>query len=173
MLNFITRPLAFVIFCPLWLYGKLRKPSFLIGDDPTRPYLRRWYLIPRNKHFNIYLHHVLRDDEDRALHDHPWESLSLCLKGQLGEVSRAPDGSHVTRTIKAGTFVRRSSTFAHRLFLIHGVPAWTLFVTGPRVREWGFLCPRGWRHWREFTAVDQLGEDTGKGKVGRGCGEMA
>lgn len=35
--------------------GFRRKPDFVIGD-PANPYLLRWYVIPRNKVFNIYLH---------------------------------------------------------------------------------------------------------------------
>lgn len=43
-------------------------------------------------------------------------------------------------------------------------PAITLFITGPRVREWGFWCPKiGWRHWRVFTDPDNTGQ------IGRGC----
>lgn len=46
-------------------------------------------------------------------------------------------------------------------------PCWTLFVTGPKVREWGFHCEKAWVHWQEFT--------TGKNgsEVGKGCGEYA
>jgi hypothetical protein len=43
------------------------------------------------------------------------------------------------------------------------MPVWTLFVTGPRVRSWGFWCAHGWRHWKTFTAGPR-GET-----VGRGC----
>lgn len=39
-------------------------------------------------------------------------------------------------------------------------------VTGPIVREWGFDCPQGWRHWTEYTKGE--GHTSG---VGRGCGE--
>jgi hypothetical protein len=65
--------------------------------------------------------------------------------------------------------VLRLPRTAHRVELKVGVitgrsfPVWTLFITGPRVREWGFLCPQGWRHWKDFTAGAQ-GE-----RVGRGC----
>jgi hypothetical protein len=45
------------------------------------PALRRHLLIPRNPIFNVYLHHFLRSDDDRALHDHPWINLSLLLDG--------------------------------------------------------------------------------------------
>jgi hypothetical protein len=38
------------------------EPSFVIGDHQ----LDRWYVIRRNKLFNIYLHRFNRSDEDRA-----------------------------------------------------------------------------------------------------------
>lgn len=42
----------------------------------------------------------------------------------------------------------------------------TLFFCGPRVREWGFHCPQGWRHWKEYIAPTSYGN-----RVGKGCGE--
>jgi hypothetical protein len=47
--------------------------------------MERWHIIPRNRLFNIYLHHFLKSDYDRALHDHPWASLSIILKGEYTE----------------------------------------------------------------------------------------
>ena len=47
-------------------------------------------------------------------------------------------------------------------------PAWSLFITGPVTREWGFHCPQGWRHWKDFTSYREVGED-GRGCIGRGC----
>lgn len=136
-----------------------RPPDFIIGGAEN-PYLLRWYVIPRNRWFNIYLHKLVRDDDDRALHDHPWWNLSIILKGSYYEVT--PEAAGIWR--RRGNVVLRSPTAAHRLFL-PGWEAccWTLFLTGPRIREWGFHCPQGWRHWKEFTAGDR-GE-----RVGRGC----
>ena len=34
---------------------------------------------------------------------------------------------------------------------------WSLFITGPVIREWGFHCPNGWRHWKQFTVRDEFG----------------
>jgi hypothetical protein len=34
---------------------------------------------------------------------------------------------------------------AHRIELPVGSPTWTLFLTGPVVRKWGFHCINGWR----------------------------
>lgn len=150
----------------------VRPPDFVIGADSADPYMRRWFVIPRNRFLNVYLHHVCRDDEDRALHDHPWPSVSLCLDGVVGEVFLHPEGFKESRLNICGDLVYRSARFAHRLYLPDG-PAWTIFITGPRIREWGFWCPKesaagGWRSWREFTAFRDVGED-GKGKIGRGC----
>ena len=53
----------------MWMLRNIahkRPPNFVIGD-PADPYLRRWYVIPRNPLFNIYLHQILRSDDDRAL----------------------------------------------------------------------------------------------------------
>lgn len=132
----------------------MRTPDFVIGG-PDRPYLRRWYLLPRNRFINVYLHEILRDDDDRALHDHPWWNLSIILRGRYAEMRHSG-------LLRPWRVVFRLPTTAHRLIVVDG-PVWSLFVTGPIVREWGFHCPQGWRHWREF--VDQ--RDTGL--AGKGC----
>lgn len=139
-----------------------RQPDRVIGGD-ARPYLLRWYLIPRNPVFNVYLHLFLRSDDDRALHDHPWANLSLLLRGRYLEHTIAAGGIERRQELAAGDWrLRPSGRFAHRIELIDG-PCWTLFVTGPRYREWGFHCAReGWIHWLNFT------DDAGTG-IGKGC----
>jgi hypothetical protein len=134
-------------------------PDFVIGGVEN-PYLLRWWLIPRNRWFNVYLHKIIRDDDPRALHDHPWWNVSVLLKG--GYLEWRKDRPPAWR--RAGSVVFRRATCAHRLTLgASGTPAWSLFITGPKTREWGFHCPRGWRHHEEFCALDD------KGRVGRGC----
>ena len=139
-----------------WFSGK---PHFIIGPR----YLLRWYVIPRNPWLNIYLHQFLHDDEDRALHDHPWWFVSVMLRGKYREVVR---DRFIERASPSIAF--RSAEHAHRVVLKRDadnrpVPCWTLVITGRVTRDWGFLCPQGWRHWKEFTAADDYGQ------VGRGC----
>lgn len=134
----------------------MRPPDFTIGT-PDKPYMHRWWIIPRNRFFNIYLHHIVRDDDDRALHDHPWVNVSIVLKGGYTEVM-----PHASKWRGRGSIVFRLPKAAHRLELDED-SCWTLFITGPRVREWGFLCPKGWRDWRVFTAPAD------RGQIGRGC----
>jgi hypothetical protein len=132
-------------------------PDFVIGGN-VRPYLLRWWLIPRNPVFNVYLHCFLRSDDDRALHDHPWLfNCSILLKGKYLE--HTPSGTFMRRS---GGWKFRWGPAAHRIELA-GEPCWTVFITGPRVREWGFHCPQGWIHWKRFTAPGD------KGAVGKGC----
>ena len=135
----------------------LRAPDFVIGEAAA-PYLRRWWIIPRNEGCNVYLHEILRSDEDRALHDHPWPNTSMLLDGRYVEHTAA---GAVMR--EAGWVGTREATDAHRLEILPGERAVSLFITGPKIREWGFLCPQGWRHWRDFT-----GGENGE-LVGRGC----
>lgn len=137
-----------------WLTGK---PHFVIGN-PENPYMLRWYVLPRNPFFNVYLHKFLHDDEDRATHDHPWRSLSIVLSGNCLEHY----GKGKKRELKQGSLVRRSAEFDHRIQLLTK-NVWTLFITGPTIREWGFHCPQGWRHWKEFT------NPVNSGEVGKGC----
>jgi len=130
-----------------------RPPDQIIGgrDDP---YMLRWCLLPENNLFNVFLHCILRDDGDTALHDHPWGSVSIILKGayreMLPDFSQAPtpyqrvtDVPLRSRVRRAGNACFRRAVTAHRLEIVKG-PVWTLFITGPCVREWGFHHPEGW-----------------------------
>lgn len=138
-----------------------RPPDYLIGR-PDQPYLKRWWIIPRNRFFNIYLHQFLQSDDDRALHDHPWLNASFLLKGEYTEHTILPGGVNLRKIYKAGARKFRRAIAAHRIEL-HAGECWSLFITGPAIRSWGFHCPAGWRHWREFTAPHNSGE------IGRGC----
>lgn len=139
-----------------------RPPDFVIGT-PADPYLLRWFVIPRNRLFNIYAHKFCRSDDDRALHDHPWLNLSVLVLGTYTEHTIAAGGIHVRRVRKAGEWTFRRPRDAHRIELHEGT-CWTLFITGPRVRTWGFHCPdAGWIGWKTFTKAGNSGE------IGPGC----
>jgi hypothetical protein len=141
-----------------------RTPDVIIGgvDDP---YLKRWWWAPRNKWLNVYIHCFKRSDDDRALHDHPWCNLSLILHGGYAEHTILAGGINVRRQRRAGDVVVRTASAAHRIELCDD-ECWTLFITGPIVRRWGFHCPAGWVHWKDFTNPAD-----GGATIGRGCGE--
>jgi len=116
-------------------------------------YLRRWKLFPRNKVFNIYLHQILLSDE-RVYHDHRYASLSFVLKGRMME-SIYPDR---VRLVKPWRAYYRGSTLLHFLNLLPEEPlrifgekpVWTLFITGPEVKRWGFMTEQGWVENEEY-----------------------
>lgn len=147
-----------------------RPDATITGNSPLSVYLYRWFVIPRNRWANVYLHVFMRSDDDRALHCHPWCSVSFIIGATGYEEIYArrkwylfgPVVNYV-RTIPSGSIVFRRARFRHRIVLNgDGMPV-TLFLTGPRVREWGFWCPKGFVHWKKFTAHDD------PGRIGRGC----
>lgn len=156
-------------------WARNREPDFVIGGKES-PYLRRHWLIPRNRFFNVYVHEFLRSDDDRALHDHPWLfNASWLIDGEYLEHAPAVLGHTVTHR-KAGEWKFRWGPAPHRVELLNGFEpvdgpgwvgmpqrCWTVFITGPVVREWGFHCPNRWVPWREFV------DSRDAGAVGRGC----
>lgn len=160
----------------LWLAQKLispqrRRPDLVVGAEESqhwpvrgeKPYLQRWWLIPRNRFFNVYLHRFLRSDDDRALHDHPWWSFSIMLKGRMLEHTIRDGGVHHRAELTAGCVRFRTARFAHRLELQPSEECWTLFITAPVIRTWGFHCPQGWRHHEEFARTRGGASTTGRG----------
>jgi hypothetical protein len=135
--------------------------------------MRRWYLIPRNRVFCIYLHNMLHDDADWALHDHPGANISVILRGGYREVqfSRRPvEGEGLPPVcIKVrwpGQVVFRAAKTAHRLELLYPSGSWSLFVVLPKLRDWGFWCGAAkarWVPWQEFAAGES-GELVGRGR---------
>lgn len=175
-----------------WLRRLLSgEPHQVIGEDPADPYLLRWYVVPRNRIFNLYLHKFLRDDDDTALHDHPWWFVSLILRGGYIEQSESADRKMVLRCRTSLFDVRspwwrrcvayRSATFRHAVALPHTpeggrTPCWTLILTGRNVRTWGFWCrdilgydrghPRWTRNADRFVPWQEF-------TSGAGCGETS
>lgn len=161
------------------------KPSLkLVLEDGTE-YIDRWHLIPRNRWFNIYLHKTMSDDY-RILHDHPWDNISIVLKGGYYETVPAVEYSEhvnpffwakVVRWRKPGSIICRKAHWPpHSLSLATVVESlvprvikkrvcWSLFITGPRKRDWGFWTRKGWiSHEQMVTIKDGKSQMTAKGK---------
>lgn len=159
----MIRKLILAVAPRLIALSQAHPPDVVIGGHED-PYMRRWWVIPRNRVFNVYLHHFLRSDDDRALHDHPWWNLSILLAGRYVEHTISAGGINRRTERQAGQMKLRGAKAAHRIELVDG-PCWTLFITGPTLRSWGFHCPAGWRPWQEFTKPGDAGQ------IGKGCGE--
>lgn len=99
--------------------------------------MRRWVL--KTPWFLLRLHHIMRSDNDRHFHDHPFDFTSFILRG--GYVEYTP--GNPLRVCLPGSIVNRRAEDLHYLKLI-GDSAWTFVVTSPYYREWGFHTEDGW-----------------------------
>lgn len=129
-----------------WLAARL--PARHITDLQGKPYLSRYTLYDRKGAGKIYLHHFHQSDQDRELHNHPWdESVSLILTGGYYETRaiKEPDGSYITVTTWKGPFSLNriyADTFHRATLQDEKQGAWTLFFAGRFTQRWGFLNPR-------------------------------
>lgn len=104
----------------------------------TGPYLYRWYV--ETPWGSLRLHHWLHGDDHRGWHSHPWAFWTRLLRGEYTDLS--PEGEV---TLRAGDRAYRPAHYAHTVRLDNG-PCWSLVVTGPLVRRWGFFDGKRW--WR-------------------------
>lgn len=139
---------------PIWRYT--------IEDYATgSPYLTR-VLFPRVPvlGFRPMLHKFHRPDGDRALHNHPWKwSVSFILAGEYIEERLLPDESQLygcaaTESRLVRWFNVLTDHDFHRILELRG-SVYTLFVTGPRTQDWGFLpedaaSTEDVVHWRTY-----------------------
>ena len=114
-----------------------------IEHDNGELYLERYHLVD-GAACSIRIHHWCASDDDRAPHDHPWSNATTVLAGTLLEHDRFGE-----TLLEPGTIVTRPATDPHRIEVVTD-DAWTLFVTGPIVRRWGFHTAGGWVHWTEW-----------------------
>jgi len=129
-------------------------------------YLERYWLFPYGSlpfGIAIRLHHILRSDNDRHLHDHPWAFLSIVLRGGYWEQRSCRcclDGNcgyAPCRWRGPGSIAFRRASTWHRLGLPSAIDAdsscWTLFISFRAKQDWGFLVDG-----EKVLAKDYLGD---------------
>jgi hypothetical protein len=184
--------IALIILTLLCTYaGVVYKRRRIVYDGHSgEPYLVRYFLFyPRflRKRLGIpipgiYLHHILRSDYDRALHDHPWNFVSVILWGGYREWADfrclrldeqietllcdtwKATGQYPLcyRDFKAGSILHRGAGWRHRLELTK--PAWTLVFRTRTFRNWGFWTNLGtklekWCHFKRYDYNNGICED--------------
>ena len=127
--------------------------------------------------FSIRLHNSVLPDQDRNLHDHPFNFRSIVIDGGYSEVALLRDmtdaqvmaayGTHAlpdmtpdqdTVTFMAAKhYVHTGATYAamaqrwHRIDQVYGATgAWSIFIMGRRRQTWGFLVKGEKVPWREY-----------------------
>lgn len=152
----------------LKLLDKLGRKRVVLDSVTNEPYLERYYLFLKDRSwfpFNVFLHKFLKSDPD-DIHDHPWPYATIILKGgyyewtpvfndncqKIGEVCTWRGAGHF-RICKATTF--------HRIELDPAVTAWTLFIPGPKQREWGFFVKNKWISHGDYISTRGRGVGSG------------
>jgi hypothetical protein len=128
-------------------YMRRYPPTRVIENLEGMPYLNRWELRGNHPVFDVYLHEFVRSDDNHALHDHPAASMAIVLSGKYIEWFQSD--RYQIRT--EGDIIVRWAATPHRIEVDRGAPLpITVFLRGPKLREWGFYCVDGWRHHRDF-----------------------
>lgn len=102
---------------------------------PGHPYVIRWIL--ECKWFSVRLHKWLGNDDLRNLHDHPWDYWAMVIKGCYVEKLDPSQGEGHFYWMLPWKPVRRKAERRHAVELVSW-PTWSILVTGPERREWGF-----------------------------------
>jgi hypothetical protein len=141
----------------LKLLDRLGRKRIVMDRVQNEPYLERYYLFLRERErfpFNVFLHKFLKSDPD-DVHDHPWPYATLILKGGYWEwiphfdtVGRKTGEYQVWRG--PGHFRISKANSFHRIELDPDITAWTLFMPGPKQRDWGFLVKNQWIQWEQY-----------------------
>lgn len=138
----------------------------LIEDAKKNPYfhlegyMERYWLYPfsEDNAINVRIHHILRSDTDRHLHDHPWPSTSVILKGGYWETMPADpnqdpklDETNRIRVWRSpGDVITRAANSRHAIELPEGQTSWSMFIMGKYEQQWGFYTAEGKVYWREY-----------------------
>jgi hypothetical protein len=133
----------------LKLLERLGRRRIVMDRVNDEPYLERYYLFLKDRQrfpFNVFLHKFLKSDPD-DLHDHPWPYATLILKGGYWETT--PEGRFWR---SPGHFRICKANSLHRIELDPEVECWTVFMPGPKQREWGFIKNGTWTQWEQYLA---------------------
>lgn len=126
--------------------GKVR---VILDRESKTPYMIRYYLQNFRPFGRIVMHRVLKSDVD-GLHDHPWGFQNYIIRGGYWEVN---EEGRFWR--EPGFSAIRDANYFHRLEVDlekAGDETWTLFMMGPREKEWGFKHTETgeWIPWYEY-----------------------
>lgn len=128
-----------------WLINRAKRTPYF----HLQGYMNRYWLF-QSRLVSIRIHQILRSDDGRCMHDHPWWNISIVLRGRYWEIM---DGG--PRWRGPGSVVVRRAQHRHRLVLPPEHDCWSLFIHGHKSREWGFHTKDGWVMWKKYLGIDE------------------
>lgn len=123
------------------LTEQLGIPSFRVYTDGTGPVTWRRPIAKMLQLCGISarVHEILSSDTGRDPHDHPFNFLTIILRGGYHESRYNDAGQFIgVKYHGPGSILYRPAGSWHRLDLPNGMVTTTLFITGPKKQSWGF-----------------------------------
>lgn len=175
----VSRPwiaTALIRFSQLRPFSEIRNQAgvlymsrwWVFNPYPTSSQNRRRWNLP----ISIRVHHIVRPDDDRAMHDHPWNARTIILRGwytekrpidlkkaglsdeTIGVINEAANagkyevGEYFTRrpgdtaTLRVGEY--------HTITDVSDGGVYTLFISGKWRADWGFMVNGAKVWWRTY-----------------------
>lgn len=108
------------------------------------PWWKRSATLHAAREWSARLHHIVRPDHDRDLHNHPFSYRTYVVKGWYEELYLDPQGIKRHRRISAGETSYSGGAW-HRITRVSPGGVWTVFVMDKNHGEWGFrvIVPQG------------------------------
>lgn len=167
-----------------WLIRRAQRTPYtpIMSRDGTDLYMQRWWLFnPYGKDADgeptpaplpwlpsVRIHHIIRPDVDRHLHDHPWNARTIVLSGWYveerpvsacdasdianhgGFLKPADDGVRIELYRNRGYTGRLLFGEYHRISRVSPGGVYTMFITWRKRGTWGFLVDGKKVPWREY-----------------------
>lgn len=138
----ITGPDGSIYMRRLWLFNPY--PPMSDGGGEARGW-RGW--LP-----SVRIHHIMRPDSDRHMHDHPWNARTIVLRGWYIEERPGRLTSHLWERTRGYTGRLLFGQY-HRIEEVSPGGVWTLFITWRKRGTWGFLVDGAKVPWREYLSI--------------------
>ena len=100
------------------------------------------YMLVKTDRVGLYIHHLLRSDHERALHDHPWSFFTWRFGSYIEHTER---GAFRRRRFSIGW---RPASYKHRLQLER--PVWTIVLRLRQRGAWGFWPDGRFVSWQDY-----------------------
>lgn len=140
------------------LVGWLMRRAQAHPYEPLPGYMNRWWLVAPGSFLSRFLplmrfHEILRADDDRHPHDHPWAFRSLILRGYYTEERWFGDEDGWARFRlfhSAGDTYELPLGEYHRIAATSTEPVLTLCILGQKQDTWGFLVSGQRIQWETY-----------------------
>jgi hypothetical protein len=106
-------------------------------------HFRRW-LILKTRWFEVYIHGIYHKDEDKHLHNHPWNIWTMILCGSYVEELLDKDGNKIQKRRRLFNMGYRDSEAFHCIREVLTKKVFTLAIVGKRKEHlWGYNTESG------------------------------